>query len=253
MGRGDDSTRPPGTRGRILDAAALARLTRVVRASLCCSAALALAATAGAAEIPGAVLVLEVTPAALPAGQYRDALPPRFVLMEKGQVFVGGTSLVATGRLESAEARALEARVEVVKKIRGLGPQVTFGAGTTRYRLLQPGKRAFEVVATGDPEAAPGLLQPLGALVAQLAAFHHETLRPYRPESFALLAREAALPGGCRPWSFPLQPQDALAGPRSVPASAAVDWPTGAVAASVCAGDKRYAVTLRPLLPGERP
>jgi hypothetical protein len=224
-----------------------------VRAPLCRSVALVLAATAGAAEIPGAVVVLEVTPAALPAGQYKDGLPPRFVLMEKGQVFVGGTSDMAAGRLESAEARALESRVEAVKKIRGLTAQVSFGPGTTRYRLLQPGKRAFEVVGTGDPVAAPGLLQPLGALVAQLASFHHATLRPYRPESFALVAREVALPGGCRPWSFPVTPQDARAGPRLIPAASALDWPTGAVAASVCAGDKRYAVTLRPLLPGERP
>jgi hypothetical protein len=130
---------------------------------------------------------------------------------------------------------------------------VSFGPGTTRYRLLQPGKRPFEVVGTGDPEGAPGLLQPLGALVAQLAAFHHPTLRPYRAESLALVARQVALPGGCRPWSFPVTPQEALAGPRPIPGAAALDWPTGAVAASVCAGDTRYAVTLRPLLPGERP
>jgi hypothetical protein len=224
-----------------------------VRALPSCSLLLALAATAGAAEIPGAIVVLEVAPAALPPGQYKDALPPRFVLMEKGQVFVGGTSGVAVGRLESAEARSLEGRVEAVKKIRGLAPQVSFGPGTTRYRLLQPGKRPFEVVGTGDPESAPGLLQPLGALVSQLASFHHATLRPYRPESFALVTREAALPGGCRPWSFPVTAQEALAGPRSLPGAAALDWPTGAVAASVCAGGKRYAVTLRPLLPGERP
>jgi hypothetical protein len=224
-----------------------------LRALLFCSLLLALAATAGAAEIAGAILVLEVVPSALPPGQYKDALPPRFVLMEKGQVFVGGSTSIAAGRLDSTEARALEGRVEAVKKIRGLAPQVSFGPGTTRYRLLQPGKRAFEVVGTGDPEAASGLLQPLGALVAQLASFHHATLKPYRPESFALVAREAALPGGCRPWRFPVTPQDALAGSRPIPASAALDWPSGAVAASACAGDKRYAVTLRPLLPGERP
>ena len=44
-----------------------------------------------------------------------------------------------------------------------------------------------------------------------------------------------------------------LVAPRVVKAEAAATWPTGAVAASVCAGDKRYAVTLRPLLPGEKP
>jgi hypothetical protein len=216
-------------------------------------ALLLVSATAAAgAEIQGAVLVLEVTPATLPAGQYADALPPRFVLLEKGHVFVGGTTGLFAGRLEGAEVRGLEGRLDAVKKIRGLTTQVSFGPGTTRYRLLQPGKRPFEVVGTGDPEAAPGLLQPLGAFVATLASFHHSSLRPYRAESFALVAREVSLPGGCRPWSFPVTPQDARAGPRTVPAAAAFDWPTGAVAASVCAGEKRYAVTLRPLLPGER-
>ena len=32
-----------------------------------------------------------------------------------------------------------------------------------------------------------------------------------------------------------------------------VSWPTGALPACVCADDRRYAVTLRPLLPGEQP
>jgi hypothetical protein len=68
-----------------------------------------------------------------------------------------------------------------------------------------------------------------------------------------LRVREEALPGGCRAWKLPFPPTEALDAARSVPASGLPDWPTGAVAASVCAGEKRYAVTLRPLLPGERP
>ena len=39
----------------------------------------------------------------------------------------------------------------------------------------------------------------------------------------------------------------------AVAAADAIGWPTGALPASVCAGDKRFVVTLRPLLPGERP
>jgi len=38
-----------------------------------------------------------------------------------------------------------------------------------------------------------------------------------------------------------------------VSASEAHDWPTGAAPAAVCDGDRRFVVTLRPLLPGERP
>ena len=37
------------------------------------------------------------------------------------------------------------------------------------------------------------------------------------------------------------------------PAAEAEGWPTGALPASVCAGDKRVSVTLRPLLPDEQP
>jgi hypothetical protein len=70
-----------------------------------------------------------------------------------------------------------------------------------------------------------------------------------------MTVREARLVGGCRRWSFAFPIAQALAGPRVVAASDAVGWPTGAVPASVCVDDpgRRYAVTLRPLLPGEQP
>ena len=59
--------------------------------------------------------------------------------------------------------------------------------------------------------------------------------------------------GGCRAWSFSLPLAQALAAPRFLAAAEALGWPTGAMPASVCADDRRYAVTLRPLLPDERP
>ena len=68
-----------------------------------------------------------------------------------------------------------------------------------------------------------------------------------------MTVREARLAGGCRAWGFTFPIAQALAGPRAVTAAEASGWPTGAVPASVCADDRRYAVTLRPLLPGERP
>jgi hypothetical protein len=46
---------------------------------------------------------------------------------------------------------------------------------------------------------------------------------------------------------------ESLAAPQPLSAAAAGDWPTGAVASSVCRDDKNYVVTLRPLLPAERP
>jgi hypothetical protein len=68
-----------------------------------------------------------------------------------------------------------------------------------------------------------------------------------------MIVREARLVGGCRAWGFAFPIAQAQAGLQTVTAADAAGWPTGAVAASVCADDRRYAVTLRPLLPGERP
>jgi hypothetical protein len=68
-----------------------------------------------------------------------------------------------------------------------------------------------------------------------------------------MAVREARLAGGCRAWSFSFPIAEALAGPRAVPAADAAGWPTGAMPALVCVDDRRYLVTLRPLLPGETP
>jgi hypothetical protein len=105
----------------------------------------------------------------------------------------------------------------------------------------------------GDLAAATPALQPLAALVLDLERFHHPALRPYAPAFFALSAREGTLPGGCRPWTRPEPLADSVFAPRIVTAADFPSWPTGAAPASVCAGDKKYVVTLRPLLPGEKP
>ena len=207
---------------------------------------------AGAGEIPGSVIVLEVVAPPLP-GQVPGAAPPRFVLLASGEVFVGGTSRLATGRLEKPEVRALEKLIEQVRKLPGLGSTVSLGAGPSRYRLVLRKGRSLEILATGDPATAPAPLKPLASLLQDLSAFDHPSLRPFEPASYLLSAREGSLTGGCRPWSFGVSPGEAAVAPRSVPAAAAADWPTGALAASACAGDKRYVVTLRPMVPGERP
>ena len=51
-------------------------------------------------EVPGALVILEVT-TALPIGEVPAGLPARFVLLEDGHVFVGGTSQVVAGRLDT--------------------------------------------------------------------------------------------------------------------------------------------------------
>jgi hypothetical protein len=219
-----------------------------------------------AGEIPGAVLVLEATPGT--PGSDPSAAPPRFVLLKDGQVFVGGTARLEAGRLDKEEASALLKRAEAVRKLPGLmlapasSSPVSLGgdpARTMRLRLLDG--KPLEVVATGDPAEAPPALAPLATLLADLLRYHHPSLRPFAPTSYAMAVREGRLVGGCRAWGFPFPIAQALASPRSVSAAEASGWPTGARPAAVCADDsgpsasagRRYVVTLRPLLPGEQP
>ena len=205
-----------------------------------------------AAEAPGTILVLQVSGRETP-GRVPAAMPDRFTLLEDGNVYVGGTSAAATAHLEKNEIREIEKSLDRVRKIAGLGSQVTFGPGESKQRLLVRKGRVLDITATGDPASAPQALRPLASLMMDLAAFSHPALHPYRPAFLALSAREGELPGGCRSWTFPVPLAQALAAPQSVSAAAAERWPTGGEPASVCAGDKRYVVTLRPLLPGEKP
>ena len=105
----------------------------------------------------------------------------------------------------------------------------------------------------GDTSQAPASLRSLAALIDDLARFDHPSLRPYEPGAYAVSAREGTLAGGCRSWPFKESPAESVFAPRTLPGDAVRDWPTGAAPVSVCAGDKTYVVTFRPLLPGERP
>ncbi|MGE0452615.1 MAG: hypothetical protein AB7O37_04535 [Vicinamibacteria bacterium] len=204
------------------------------------------------AEVQGAELLLEVWPLATP-GFVPAAAPPRFVLLGKGQFYVGGSAEIASGQLDSREAKDLGKRLDRLRKLPGLGSQVALGPGDTSYRLTLSGKRPLTIVATGDPATAPRAIRPLADLLAELAAFEHPSLRIVQPQQLAVSARDERLDGGCRSWSLPVPLRAALSGPQLVPQASAAGWPRGAWAASVCDGDRRYAVTLRPLLPGERP
>ena len=210
------------------------------------------AAPAGGTEIPGAVLVLASAPGT--PGSQGEGAPPRFVLLKDGQVFVGGTSILEVGELDKKEASALRRRAEDLTRLAGFCEALSLGgdpARSVRLRLLEG--RRFDLTVEGDPASTPPALAPLTALLSHLMSFDHPTLRPFVPASYALGVREGTLPGGCRAWSFSLPLEDVLAGPTVVPVSEAEGWPTGAFPASVCAGGRRYVVTLRPLLPGERP
>ncbi len=217
------------------------------------SSALALAAEKepAAGDVAGALVILDVRPAARP-GFVPEALPPRFVLFEDGALIVGGYSGLASMRLERDALKALDKRLSQVKRLPGLGARVSFGAGPEIYRLRLPQERV-DLTAGGDPEQAPPELRPLATLLHDLASFDHAALRPLQPTHLLASARAEALPGGCRAWRALPRVSDLVAQPQPIPAQAAAGWPTGAYAASVCEDGRRFTLSLRPLLPGERP
>ena len=182
-----------------------------------------------------------------------EAAPPRVLLFDDGQLYLGGTSHVASTRLERDDYKDIEKEASRVRKLSGLGSAVTLGSGTTRYRLVLGKGRPLEILATGDPGRAAPALRPLGELLEHLLGLDPPDLKPYRPAFYALRVRPAQVTGGCRAWTFMLPLADCLGSARSVPASALLGWPSGAAAASVCQGDKAFLVSLRPLLPGEKP
>jgi hypothetical protein len=207
---------------------------------------------APAGDVPKAIALLEVVAPTLP-GHVPEAAPLRFVLLETGQFYVGGSTGIAAGQLTSSEQKALEKRLADVRKLPGISSTVALGSGPQRAHLVVRKGRPLDTTITGETSSAPPPLKPLASLLDDLSSFDHPSLRPWKPENFELRAREGKLPGGCRPWPFP----EPLAGtdfvPRVVPASQVVYWPTGAAPASVCQGDKTWIVTLRPLMPGETP
>jgi hypothetical protein len=211
---------------------------------------LAWAGGAGGGELPGALVVLEAHGPMVP-GYVPQAAPPRFVLLEDGQVFVGGTSQVRAGRLEGKDQKALDKQLGDVRKLSGLAGSVRMGPGDQRYRLVLRKGRPLDMSVSGDPARAEPAFRGLAVLLQDLLRFDHPSLRPFAPTSYALSAREGRLPGGCRAWPFADPPSTFV--PRVVPAEEVVHWPKGAAPASVCLGDKAFTVLLRPLLPGEQP
>lgn len=205
-----------------------------------------------AGEIPGAILELHAATPYAPLQDWSGA-PPRFVLLEDGQVFVGGSRDLLSGRLEKDEVKSFEEQAESVRKMPGLASVVAFSEGEEPSFHLRGGKgKALDVRATGDPAKAGAALRPLATLLDRLLRFDHPSLRPYAPASLALFAREGLRRGGCRIWTLGPTPKEAAAG-TTIQASAASTWGGGVYPTSVCVADKVYEVRLRPLLPGERP
>ena len=221
-------------------------------AALLLAGACALGDVAGAGDIAKAVVILEAQVQTLP-GNVAEAAPPRFVLMEDGTVFVGGSSRVFTGKLDGGELKALDRRLAEVRKLPGLAGAVTLGPGAASFRLLLRKGRPIDMKISGDPAQAPLALRPLADLVRDLDHFDAPALQPYQAAQYALTARAGTLAGGCRAWPFPDPPESTGFAARVVSAESVKGWPVGATPASACAGDQRFVVALRPLLPGETP
>lgn len=212
---------------------------------------LAAASPLWAVEVADALVVLEATTPFLP-GQNWGAAPLRFVLLQDGSVFVGGSKDLLAGHLEKAEIKALEAQVDTVRKLPGLASVTSFGGNEPAFRLRVSKGKPLDLRVTGDPGSAPAAFRPLAALLERLLRFDHPSLRPYTPATLGLAAHEATRPGGCRLWTLAATPAEATAG-TTIAGGDATSWVPGIGPTSVCVGDKRYELQLRPLMPGERP
>jgi hypothetical protein len=208
-----------------------------------------LASLACAGEVADAIVTLEVIEPAVEWRQAR-ALPMRVALLGKGRVYVGGSARLATAVLEGDDRKDLEKLAEQVAKQDGLAGEVRLGPGDTRYRLHFP-ERGVVILGAGAPEGASGDLRRLGELIERLRDFDHPSLMPWTPQEYLLSVSRQDLPGGCRPWRLELDPEALLRQPMAIPAGAAPDWSTGVFPTVACLGERRFAVTLRPLVPGE--
>jgi hypothetical protein len=206
---------------------------------------------AAAAAPPDTVVALWVTGGPSTRGEIPSGMPARFVLLEDGRVFVGGLSAVASAKLPKKDLKAIDKLVARVRKLPGLTSTVALGPGDHQFRLFL--RKGPEVLARGGLSGAPAAVRPLVQLVEALSAFTHPELRPFSADRFLLTLHDQTLDGGCREWQLPVGAAQLRQSPVVIPAAAASGWPTGGYPASVCEGDRRYAVTLRPLVPGETP
>src|SRR5688572_1021944 len=148
-----------------------------MRTVLLLGAVLSVAAHAAATEVPQAVVMLEDAAPGRP-GQVPEAAPVRFVLLEDGQVFVGGSSEILTTKLSSRELKDFDKRLTEIRKHPALAGNVALGPGGARRRLiLRKGNRPLDMVLTGDLESATPAMRGLAEFVAQLGRYHHPGLR----------------------------------------------------------------------------
>ena len=185
-----------------------------------------------------------------------DGVPPRFVLLTDGSVFVGGRREVLRGSLDKGEMQVLSTKLAVVMKSSGKAgppPTLVVGDGPATFRFSVLLGAPLQIVVMGTLPAAEGpALAPWPDFIRRLAGFRHPSLRPYDPAEFTMIVREKTLAGGCR-IARGLPPlSESGSNDLVVSETLTRGFPTGADMAQVCEGSKRYTVVFRPLIPGER-
>ena len=189
--------------------------------------------------------------AALP-GHVGASAPVRFVLLENGQIYVGGTSESRSGSSRRPSRRPSRSASATCGSCRASAARSRSGRAGAR-----PPDRAQGAAARhgGDGRFAdaPAPLKPLAALLASSRRSTTRACSRWKPRAYALRAREGKLPGGCRPWPFEepltgLSSRRASCPPTSVHTGRRAPRPLRSAP-----GDKSWIVTFRPLAPDETP
>lgn len=192
----------------------------------------------------------------LTARESFDGVPPRFVLLTDGSVFVGGRRDVLRGSLDKAEMHSISARLDVaMKSLRKAGPPQTLviGDGPALFRFSVLLGVPLQIVVMGKiPPAGDPALPPMPDFIRRLAGFRHPSLKPYDPGGFTMIVREKTLAGGCRAAKGLPPLSESLSGDLAVSETLTRGFPTGPEMSQVCEGSKRYTVVFRPLIPGAR-
>lgn len=190
-----------------------------------------------------------------------DGVPPRFVLLTDGSVFVGGRREVLRGSLDKAEMQAISTQLDVAMKsigrvspptlVMGQGPGESEGSAIFRFSVLLGAPLQVVVMGKVPPAGSPAL-PPLPDFIRRLAGFRHASLKPWDPAEFTMVVREKTLPGGCRVAKGLPSLAQAVSGETTVSETLTRSFPTGPDMTQVCEGPKRYTMVFRPLIPGGR-
>lgn len=207
---------------------------------------------------PAQWLRLDPLPAemALTPRESFDGVPPRFVLLTDGSVFVGGRRDVLRGSLDKAEMQSLATRLDVALKAHhktGAPKTLVLGEGPALFRFSVLLGAPLQIVVMGKmPLQGAPPMAPLADFIRRLAGFRHPSLKPYDPAEFIMTVREKTRPGGCRGAKGLPPLSQAVSNPTVVPEVLTRSFPTGPDLSQVCEGSKRYTVVFQPLVPGGR-